>query len=290
MSNFLGTQIAPKSFHPSQLKFYALLVPISVFMILPLVYVIGQAFKPLSELFLFPPRFIVSNPTLDNFARLFRTASGTGVPMTRYLFNSLVVTSITIFATLLITLMTGYALSKKKFKLKKALFQINQTALMFVATAVAIPRYLVVTGLGMTNSFAAHIIPYLAMPVGLFLVKQFIDQIPNELIDAARVDGASDWQIYRKIVVPLIKPAIATIMILSFQSVWNSADTSATYINADVKKTFAFYMGTLTTNTNAVAGQGMAAAASLIMFLPNLVIFIIMQSKVMDTMAHSGIK
>ncbi len=290
MSNFLGTQIAPKSFHPSQLKFYALLVPISVFMILPLVYVIGQAFKPLSELFLFPPRFIVSNPTLDNFARLFRTASGTGVPMTRYLFNSLVVTSITIFATLLITLMTGYALSKKKFKLKKALFQINQTALMFVATAVAIPRYLVVTGLGMTNSFAAHVIPYLAMPVGLFLVKQFIDQVPDELIEAAKIDGANDWHILTKIVGPLVKPALATVAILSFQMIWNSTESSNIYVIDETKKTFAFYMNTLTSSSAGPAGAGIAAAAGLLMFLPNLAIFIFMQSNVMDTMSHSGIK
>jgi ABC-type glycerol-3-phosphate transport system permease component len=290
MSNFLGTQIAPKSFHPSQLKFYALLVPISVFMILPLVYVIGQAFKPLSELFLFPPRFIVSNPTLDNFARLFRTASGTGVPMTRYLFNSLIVTSITIFATLLITLMTGYALSKKKFKLKKALFQINQTALMFVATAVAIPRYLVVTGLGMTNSFAAHIIPYLAMPVGLFLVKQFIDQVPDELIEAAKIDGANDWHILTKIVGPLVKPALATVAILSFQMIWNTTESSSIYVIDETKKTFAFYMNTLTSSTAGPAGAGIAAAAGLVMFIPNLVIFVVMQSNVMDTMSHSGIK
>lgn len=290
MSNFLGTQIAPKSFHPSQLKFYALLVPVSVFMILPLIYVIGQAFKPLSELFLFPPRFIVSNPTLDNFARLFRTASGTGVPMTRYLFNSLVVTSITIFATLLITLMTGYALSKKKFKLKKALFQINQTALMFVATAVAIPRYLVVTGLGMTNSFAAHIIPYLAMPVGLFLVKQFIDQVPDELIEAAKIDGANDWHILTKIVGPLVKPALATVAILSFQMIWNSTESSNIYVIDETKKTFAFYMNTLTSSSAGPAGAGIAAAAGLLMFLPNLAIFIFMQSNVMDTMSHSGIK
>jgi len=117
-----------------------------------------------------------------------------------------------------------------------------------------------------------------------------VDQIPDELLDASRIDGATELQIYTKIILPLIKPAIATTIILSFQSVWNSADTSVTYINNDSLKTFAFYMSTLTTNTNGVAGQGMAAAASLIMFLPNLIIFIFMQSKVMDTMAHSGIK
>lgn len=290
MASFLGTQINPKRFHPSQIKFYLFLIPVGLFMILPVFYVVGQAFKPLSELFLFPPRFIVSNPTLDNFARLFRTASGTGVPMTRYLFNSLIITTVTIFLTLIITLATGYALSKKKFRLKKTIFQINQTALMFVATAVAIPRYLVVTGLGMTNSFAAHIIPYLAMPVGLFLVKQFIDQVPDELIEAAKIDGANDWHILTKIIGPLVKPALATVAILSFQMIWNTTESSNIYVIDETKKTFAFYMSTLTNATAGPAGAGIAAAAGLVMFLPNLAIFIIMQGNVMDTMSHSGIK
>ncbi|MDD3123314.1 MAG: carbohydrate ABC transporter permease, partial [Candidatus Izemoplasmatales bacterium] len=173
---------------------------------------------------------------------------------------------------------------------KKVINEINTLALMFVGIAVTIPRYLVIEKLGLIDNFFIHVLPYLAVPVGLFLIKQFIDQIPNELLDAARVDGANEFQIYQKIVLPLIKPAIATIVILSFQTIWNSADTSTTYINNDALKTFAFYMNTLTANTNGVAGQGMAAAASLIMFVPNLLIFVIMQSKVMDTMAHSGIK
>jgi len=289
-SRFQATKINPKRFHPAQFRYLAVLLPIATFMILPLIFIFNHAFKPFEELFAYPPRFFVSRPTLANFTNLFAVTGSSGIPMSRYLFNSIVVTILVILVSVLISTMAGYALSKLHFKGKRAINEINTIALMFVGVAVTIPRYLVIEKLGLIDNFFIHVLPYLAIPVGLFLVKQFIDQIPGELIDAARVDGANDWQIYRKIVVPLIKPAIATIMILSFQSVWNSADTSATYINADVKKTFAFYMGTLTTNTNAVAGQGMAAAASLIMFLPNLVIFIIMQSKVMDTMAHSGIK
>jgi ABC-type glycerol-3-phosphate transport system permease component len=259
-------------------------------MLLPLVYIFNHAFKPLEELFYYPPRFFVNNPTLENFRRLFELTGVSGIPMSRYLFNSIVVTVLVLFFSVLIATLAGYALSKLAFKGKKIMNEINTLALMFVGVAVMIPRYLVVEQLGLIDNFFVHVLPYLAIPVGLFLVKQFIDQIPNELIDASRVDGANEWQIYVKIIIPLIKPAIATIVILSFQAVWNSADTSQTYINQDSLKTFAFYMGTLTNNTNGVAGQGMGAAASLIMFVPNLVIFILMQSKVMDTMAHSGIK
>jgi len=241
-------------------------------------------------MFYYPPRFFVENFTLQNFVRLFSVTGTSGIPMSRYLFNSVIVTVLVLVTSVIISTLAGYALSKLNFKGKKLMNEINTLALMFVGIAVMIPRYLIIEKLGLIDNFFIHVLPYLAIPVGLFLVKQFVDQIPNELLDASRIDGATEFQIYTKIILPLIKPAIATTVILSFQSVWNSADTSITYINNDSLKTFAFYMNTLTTNTNGVAGQGMAAAASLIMFLPNLLIFIVMQSKVMDTMAHSGIK
>lgn len=287
---FLGTKINPSRFDRSQVKYIVLLTPIALFMLLPLIYIFNVAFKPLEELFYYPPRFFVENYTIQNFVRLFHVTGSSGIPMSRYLFNSILVTGCVIIASVIISTLAGYALSKLNFRGKKAMNEINTIALMFVGVAVMIPRYLIIESLGLIDSFFIHVLPYLAIPVGLFLVKQFIDQIPNELMDASRIDGANEWQIYRYVILPLIKPAIATIIILSFQSVWNSADTSTTYINQDSLKTFAFYMNTLTANTNGVAGQGMAAAASLIMFVPNLVIFIIMQRQVMDTMSHSGIK
>lgn len=283
--------VNPKRFQKSQLKFFVILVPMAVFMIMPVVYIISHALKPIDELFMFPPRFFVQKPTLKNFTDLFRAASSTGVPMTRYLVNSILITIVSIGATLIITTSTAYALSKKKFKLKRFLFSVNQTALMFVAVAVAIPRYLIIDTIGLNDTFFVHIIPYLAMPVGLFLVKQFIDQVPDELIEAAKMDGANDWNIITNIIIPLIKPALATVAILTFQMIWNSTESSNLYIITETKKTFSFYLTTLTANqVVSIAGAGMAAAAGLIMFLPNLIIFIVMQSRVMDTMSHSGIK
>ena len=192
--------------------------------------------------------------------------------------------------TILFSTMGGYALSKMRFKGKKLLLEINNLALMFVATAVAIPRFLVIQAVGIQNTYLAHILPLLAMPVGLFLVKQFIDQIPDSLIEAATMDGASEFTVYRRVVMPLIAPAVATAGILAFQMVWNNTETSTMFIDSESMKTLAFYMNTLTNNANAVAGQGIAAAASLIMFLPNIVLFILLQSRVMNTMAQSGIK
>jgi len=283
--------VNPKSFTKNQVKFYIILVPLAIFMMLPIVYTFSQALKPIDELIMFPPRFLVQKPTLKNFTDLFRAASSTGVPMTRYLFNSLVITIVMITLTLIITTSTAYALSKKEFRLKKPLFQVNQIALMFVAVAVMIPRYLMIDTVGLTDTYLVHVIPYLAMPIGLFLVKQFIDQVPDELIEAAKLDGANDWHIMRYIIFPLIRPALATVAILAFQFIWGNTESSSLYIITETKKTFSFYLTTLTANQAvSIAGAGMAAAAGLIMTLPNLIIFVILQGQVMDTMSHSGIK
>jgi ABC-type glycerol-3-phosphate transport system permease component len=290
MANYFGTRMNPKHFHFSQWRFLIILIPVAIFMGLPIVYIFNHAFKPLVELFEWPPRFFVQNPTFDNFIDLFAVTSSTGIPMSRYLFNSLLITSITVFASIVIGSLAGFALSKLEFRFKATLLWVNNIAIMFVGASVSIPRYLVIERLGLIDSFWVHIIPGLAIPVGLFLIKQFIDQIPRDLIEASRVDGANNLQIYWYVILPLIKPAIATIAIVAFQGVWNNTEVSNLFINDESLKTFAFYMTTLTTTGNTVAGQGMAAAASLIMFIPNLVIFVILQKNVMNTMIHSGIK
>ncbi len=286
--------VNPQGFHPSQIKFYVILLPLVVVMLLPIVFIVSHAFKPADELFAYPPRFLVTNPTTQNFSDLFGRMSNSGVPVSRYLFNSVLVTVLTVVASIGVSTTAAYALSKKRFRLKKVLFAINTTALMFVPIAVTIPRFLIIERLDLLDTFAVHILPFLAMPVGLFLLKQFMDGVPDELIEAAQIDGASDVRIYWSIILPLILPAIATLAILTFQATWNSAETSTLFINTESLRTFAFYLTTLTaTNAagaNTVAGQGMAAAATLIMFVPNLLIFILLQSQVMNTMSHSGLK
>jgi ABC-type glycerol-3-phosphate transport system permease component len=292
-SSIHSSGVNPKGFHPSQIKFYVVLAPLVVFMLLPIVFVFSHALKPPDELFAYPPRFFVTNPTTKNFSDLFARLSTSGVPISRYLFNSILITGVTIGASIIVSSTAAYALSKKRFKLKETLFAINTVALMFVPIAVTIPRFLVIERLGLINTFLVHILPALALPVGLFLIKQFIDGIPDEVIEAARVDGASDLWIYWVIILPMIKPALATIAILTFQATWNNAEISTLYINDESLKNFAFFLTTLTSTqagANAVAGQGMAAAATLIMFLPNLIIFMFLQSQVMNTMAHSGLK
>ncbi|MDD4494549.1 MAG: carbohydrate ABC transporter permease [Eubacteriales bacterium] len=294
--------VNPKRFDRSQIKFYLYLLPIVFITALPIIFIIFNAFKPLDELLVYPPKFITLRPTLQNFRNLAATSANKMIPMSRYLFNSFIATASVVLFSLLITVMAAYCMSKRKYRLKKALFSINEAALMFVPVAVAIPRYLIIYNLGLVDSFFSHIIPLIALPVGLYLVKQFTDDIPDSIVEAAHIDGASDYYILRRVIVPNIIPALATVAILTFQSSWNSVEASNFYINNEALKSFSFYMTTLAANPgnangmvgamtgNTVAGLGIQAAASLIMFIPNLILFIILQSRVMNTMSHSGMK
>lgn len=292
MAAYKGHRMNPDKFERGQVKIYLFVIPLVLITGLPIVFIVFHAFKPMEELFAFPPKFITTHPTLDNFRKLFKASRSAGIPLSKYVFNSILITVTTVFASLFFSTAAAYALSKLKFKGRTAMLQINQLALMFVSVAVMIPRYLIVNKLGLIDTYWAEILPLIALPVALFLVKQFVDQVPDSLIEAAYMDGAKEFQIYLKIILPMIKPAIATAAILVFQQVWTNLEAANYYINDDGLKSLAFYMSTLTstTTTNTVAGQGISAAASLIMFLPNLILFCILQKNVMNTMAHSGIK
>ena len=283
------TKTNPKGFAKNQIPLYLYLIPLAIFMAAPIVFITFHAFKPMDELFQFPPRFLVYRPTMENFNALFRMAAGSTIPVSRYVFNSVIVTVTVVFSTVITASMSGFALSKMQFRGKMALFTINNLALMFVPVAVIIPRYMTIATLGIDNTYFAHILPYIALPVVVFLIKQFIDQVPDSLIEAATVDGAGAWRIYTGIVIPMIRPALATGAILAFQGAWNNMESSALFTTSESIRTLPFYMNTLAA-AGGIAGQGMQAAAALIMFLPNLLLFIIMQSRVMNTMAHSGLK
>lgn len=282
---------SPKRFTWDQLGIYLILLPVILIMLLPVLYIVFHAFKPIDELFAFPPKFITLRPTLDNFKLLFSVADGSNWPVSLRLFNSILSTAIVVIATVLISAAAGFVLAKKRFRGKSVIQRINQAALMFVPIAVAVPRFLIIKQLGLMNTFWAHILPQLAMPVGLFLVQQFIEQVPDALIDAARLDGCSDYGVLFRIVMPIIKPALATVAILSFQVAWTATEASQMFIDSEKLKTFSYFVSSVTAPTgSSVAGQAMAAAATFITFVPVVVLFILMQSKVMNTVAHSGIK
>jgi len=287
-----GITFNPDRYSKDQNGFHTFLIILSVFMGLPIVFIVNHAFKPFSELFAYPPKFFVRKPTIANFARLAAFSQESGIPISRYIFNSVFTTVIVVVLSVIISSLAAFALSKLEFKGKHTLNKINQYSLMFVPVAVAIPRFLVLINIGIYNTYLAHIVPLLAMPVGLFLVKQFMDtSVPKELLEAAKIDGASNWRIYWNIALPLVTPALVTVAILAFQMSWGYTEGSNLFVDQEALRTLPFYMSTVVSQVgNIVVTAGVGAAAQLIMFVPNLIIFIFMQNKVMASMATSGIK
>ncbi|OBZ12583.1 ABC transporter permease [Bacillus sp. FJAT-26390] len=264
---------------------------LAAFMSLPIIFILNHAFKPQNELFLFPPRFLVQNPTLRNFESLILHASNATVPFTRYLFNSLIVAGLTLGTVIIVSTMAGYVLAKYQFHFKQLILALITLSLMFAPETVGIPRYLIISGLGINNTYFGHILPALASPIAVFMLVGFISQIPGELLEAAKIDGASHFGIFTKMVLPLSSPAIATISIFTFQGVWGDVETSTLFMQEETMRTLAFYVNSLLSGLqNSVSGQNVAAAAGLLMFVPNLIIFLLFQRRVLETMVHSGIK
>lgn len=259
-------------------------------MALPLVYMIVNAFKPYDELFLWPPRFWVRRPTLDNFADLLLATSTSTVPFSRYVFNSILVTVTSVGAILLIQSMAAYPLAKHEFPGKRIIYFANLTAFMFAVEVVQIPRFLVVNGLGLLDTYWALIIPLLAQPFMVFLLVQYIKEVPNSLLESARIDGAREWLVYSKIIMPLIKPAIATVLIFTFIAIWNDSFSPIVYIRTEALKTIPVVLNTLIAGGVSIGRVGANAAAAFLLTAPTVVIFVILQRQVISTMKHSGIK
>ncbi|MBD3919576.1 carbohydrate ABC transporter permease [Paenibacillus sp. PR3] len=259
-------------------------------MLAPLVYMFSSALKPTSELFLFPPRFFVVNPTLKNFKDLLLATGTSIVPFSRYIFNSIVVSSFIVVGSIVIAAMAAYPLSKHDMPFKKFIFNMILLALMFAPQVTQIPQFIVIKELGLINTYVALIIPALAAPVSLFLMKQFLDQIPNALLEATRIDGGNEWTTFWKVVMPMLKPAWATLALFSFISAWNDPWAANIYTTTEDMKTLPLALQTLSGGYGVVARTGTVAAASFLMVVPTILVFVITQRMVLETMAHSGIK
>lgn len=252
----------------------------------PLVLTISNAFKPLDEIFLFPPKFIVQNPTLNNFIDLGNALGTSLVPFSRYLFNTIMITIIGTLGHVIIASMCAYPLAKFKIPGGTIIFGLVVYSLMFSPEVTNIPNYIIFNYLGLIDTYWALILPAIAFPLGLFLMKQFMSQVPTDLIESAKVDGAGDFKIFWSIVMPLVKPAWLTLIILVFQRLW-AADGSQFIYREDYKMVgYALHQIALA----GPARQGTLAAVSLIMITVPITIFIISQSQIIETMAHSGMK
>lgn len=269
---------------------YIIMVLVVCFTVLPLVYLISTAFKPLSELFVFPPQFFVRNPTLKNFSDLLLSMSSSAVPFTRYVFNSILVTVGTVAGTIIVSTLGAYGMVKHNPPGSKLWFQIVLAALMISPFVTQIPRYLIINSLGLINSYAALIVPSIATAYNFFLVKQFVEQIPNDLIEAARIDGCGEMRIYWQIIMPLLTPAWSTLMVFSFVASWNDYFSPLIYLNDQAMKTLPLALNTVSGGSASIGRAGAVAAATLLMTLPTVILFMLSQKKVMQTMVHSGIK
>ncbi len=256
------------------------------FMFLPFVYSILQSLKPSEELFRFPPRFFVVNPTLSNFSQLFQVANSSWIPFTRYLFNSIFITVIGTFGQVIFASMAAFPLAKFKFPGSKAIFNIVVWSLLFTGGVTAIPTYIVMAKLNLINSHLSLILPTVGSSMGLFLMKQFMEQMPTSLIESARIDGAGQMTIWFRIAMPIVRPAWLTLIIFAFQGLWNN--TGGSYIYEEELKTLPAALNQIT--ASGMARMGAAAAASVLLMIPPIVTFLITQSNVITTMAYSGIK
>lgn len=257
----------------------------ATFSALPLVFAISNAFKPLSELFLFPPQFFVRHPTLDNFKDLFVLMEDSWVPITRYLFNTLFITVAGTAGHVLMSSLAAYVLAKHKFPGRDFFFGLVVLSLMFAYQVTAIPNYLTMSALGWVNTYASIIIPAWSASLGLFLMKQFMEQIDDAIIEAAKIDGASEMRIFWKIVMPNVQPAWLTLIILSFQTLWN--ETGGRFIYSEQLKTLPYALNQII--SGGVARAGVGAAVGLIMMIVPIVVFVFNQAKVVETMGSAGI-
>ena len=264
-----------------------MLTLLGAFMFLPMLYVVMQSLKPLDELWMFPPRFIVMNPTLNNFSDLFVLMNTSWVPFSRYIFNTVLVSVCGTAGNLLFASMCAYALAKIKFPGRKWIFKTIRTSLMFHETVTAVTRFTIMSVLLLIDTPLALIIPAWGSTLGLYLMKQFMETNVNDsVLESSRLDGATEWKTFWVIAMPMVKPAWLTLIIYCFQGLWNAG--SSIYIHSEQFKSFNYAIGQIT--AGGIKRAGASAAAQVIMMMVPIAVFVISQSNIIETMGSSGMK
>lgn len=274
-----------RSFWGDLLNFLFLAI-LGIIMLIPVVFSVSNAFKPLDELFVFPPRFFVRHPTFDNFRILPSLFSDSLVPLSRYILNTLFITVAGTAGSIVIASMAAYVLEKKKFRMREGNFKLVVNTLMFTPAVTAIPSFLIMSKLGFINSYAAILIPTVGSSLNVFLMKQFMVGVPNTILEAARIDGSGEQRIFWSIVMPSVKPAWMTLIIFCIQNLWGA--TGGNYIYNEELKTLPYALSQVMSAGLVRAGAS-AAITTLMMIVP-MCVFVITQSNIMETMMSSGIK
>lgn len=264
----------------------SVIVILGIFMVLPVVYIVGNALKPMEELYKFPPTLFPQNPTFVNFVNLINLVGETSMPFFRYVFNTVFMTAVAALGQIILASMCAYSLAKIPFPGSKFVFSIIVFSLMFSGSVTTVPRFIIFAKLGLIDTYAGMILPALVSTMGLYLMKQFMENtVPNELLEAARIDGAGELRIFFKVVMPLLKPAWFTLVILSIQTLWGA---TSSYTYSEVFKTLPQALAQL--SNGAVTRAGVTSAAALIMLVVPITCFLVMQSKIVDTMGSAGLK
>ncbi|MBO4492810.1 MAG: carbohydrate ABC transporter permease [Ruminococcus sp.] len=265
---------------------FLLLLILGLFMAMPIYLTVVMSVKPVEELFVFPPKLYAVRPTLDNFRDMFRVLHQNRVPFSRYVFNSIFVTVAVTVLQCIFSSMAAFVLAKCRFPGSRIINGIIVVALLYQSSVIYIMQYIVMAKLHMIDTYMALIFPAVASPMGLFLMRQSISQVPDSIIEAAKVDGAGLFRICWQIVIPNQKPALMTLIIFAFQGAWNIQTGSVVF--REEYKTLPTVVSQAAASGLARAGVAMAAAVFLL--VPPIVIFMLAQRQVIETMAHSGIK
>ena len=283
-------RLAPKRVSRSRagdiLAFLFLLL-FGLLMALPFVYAVSNSLKPMNELWIFPPRFFPSHPTMTNFADLFTLMEDSWIPMSRYIFNSLLITVAGTAGHIIIASLCAYPLAKYRFPGTGVTFKIIVTSLMFNSSVTAIPNYILMSRMHLVDTYWALILPAVGGSLGLFLMKNFMQtNIPDALLESAEMDGAGEGTKFFRIVMPLVKPAWLTLIIFSVQSLWGIGSTTMIY--SEQLKTLPYALSQIP--ASGIARAGVSAAVGVFMMILPLTVFIVTQSNSMETMSTAGIK
>ncbi len=268
------------------LLLFVFIVGIGALMALPLLYSVVTAFKPINEIFIFPPRFFVQHPTTENFGKILTIVNDSWVPLGRYVLNSVFVTVVGTVACVIIDCLAAYPLAKHTFPGRRAFSNAVTWAILFRAEVTGVIVYMILAFLGMINTYWSMLLPALSSSFGVFLMRQFIVSFPNTILEAARIDGAGEWRIFWSILMPSVKPGWVTLVIFTFQTFWNT--TSVNYVYDEELRLLPAVLSQITGSGIARAGE--ASAVALLLMIPPIVIFVLSQNAVLETMAQSGIK
>lgn len=263
-----------------------LLLIFGVFSAYPLIMTASNAFKPLDELFRFPPTLLPRNITFDNFRDLSELMENSWVPFSRYFFNTIFITLVGTVGHVIIASMAAYPLAKYKFPGKTIFFSLVVYSLMFSPHVTATPNYIIISRIGLIDTHWAIILPAIASSLGLYLMKQFMTQIPDDLIESAKIDGASEYRVFWQIVMPLVKPAWLTLVILLFQRLWITDGGS--FIFSEELKPVSYALRQIA--QGSIERAGTIAAVAFVMMIVPVTFFMLSQAKIVETFSHSGMK